>query len=80
MPRKIGIHAAKVDNSARLQRVLDLLLDYRPHTTRDIIRESFCCAVNSCISELRVNGYDITCRQIERGRYEYILSKEGKPC
>ena len=71
------MHAAKVDSSARLQRVLDVLLDYQPHTTRDIIRRAFCCAVNSCISELRANGYDIACKQIGRGRYEYRLADES---
>ena len=70
------IHAAKVDNSPRLQRVLEVLLDYKPHTTRDIIRRAFCCAVNSCISELRENGYEITCNRIGRSRYEYVLVEE----
>lgn len=68
------MHAAKVDNSARLQRVLNVLLDRRAHTTRDIIRDACVCAVNSCISELRANGYNISCRQIERGIYQYKLS------
>jgi len=67
------MHAAKLDNSARLQRVVEVLLDHKPHTTRDIIRLAFCCAVNSCISELRANGYDIACKQVGRGRYEYRL-------
>ena len=67
------MHAAKLDNSARLQRVLSLLLDLEPHTTRDIMRRAYCCAVNSCISELRANGYDIACKQVGRGRYEYRL-------
>jgi len=71
------MHAAKVDSSARLQRVLEVLLDYKPHTTRDIIREAFCCAVNSCIAELRANGYDIACKQVGRGRYEYSLSTDA---
>lgn len=71
------MHAAKLDSSARLQRVLSLLLDLKPHTTRDIIRRACCCAVNSCISELRANGYDIACKQVERGRYEYTLSTDA---
>ena len=68
------LHAAKIDNSARLQRVRDLLLDGRPHTTRDIIRTAGVCAVNSCIAELRANGYKISCRQIARGRYQYRIA------
>ena len=71
------MHAAKLDSSARLQRVLDVLLDHQPHTTRDIIRDAYCCAVNSCISELRANGYDIACKQVGRGRYEYSLSTDA---
>jgi len=71
------MHAAKLDSSARLQRVLSLLLDLKPHTTRDIIRRACCCAVNSCISELRANGYDIACKQVGRGRYEYSLSTDA---
>ena len=68
------MHAARIDNSARLRRVLDVLRDQAPHTTRDIIRAAGVCAVNSCIAELRANGYNISCRQAGRGIYQYQLS------
>lgn len=53
--------AAKVESSPRLQRVLAVLKDCRPHTTLDIIAYARVCAVNSCVAELRENGYDIDC-------------------
>ncbi|ALO46607.1 hypothetical protein [Pseudohongiella spirulinae] len=55
------MRAAKVDNSERLQRVLKLLKDGREHSTLDIIQAGNVCAVNSIISELRANGYQISC-------------------
>jgi len=47
--------------SPRLQRVLALLSDGRPHTTRDIVRRARVMAVNACISELRTHGAVISC-------------------
>ena len=55
--------AAKLTRSDRLQRVLAVLMDYRRHTTRDIIRNAHVCAVNSIISELRSNGVPILCER-----------------
>lgn len=37
--------------SPRLQRVLALLKDGRPHTTRDIVRKARVMAVNACIAD-----------------------------
>lgn len=54
---------AKLETSARLQRVLALLSDAQPHSTRDIMLNAHVCAVNSCIAELRENGIDISCSQ-----------------
>ena len=48
-------------SSPRLQRVLRLLADGRPHTTRDIVRRARVMAVNACISELRSHGAEIAC-------------------
>lgn len=70
----MSLHFAKLDNSARLQRVLTILLDHKCHTTRDIVKKADVCAVNSIISELRANGYDIGCQCIGRGRYKYQLN------
>ena len=63
------MHAATL-TSPRLQRVLRVLSDGQPHTTRDIVRKGRVMAVNACISELRQHGAEITCTQAvtERGR------------
>ncbi len=67
------MHFAKLNKSARLQRVLNLLGDYQPHTTREIIRNADVCAVNSIIAELRANGEQIRCTAVKKGVYEYQL-------
>lgn len=73
------MHAASL-SSPRLIRVLTVLSDGREHTTRDIVRRARVMAVSACVSELRVNGAEITCR-VEvlpdgRGRrYYYKLLK-----
>ncbi|KJS43523.1 helix-turn-helix domain-containing protein [Roseovarius sp. BRH_c41] len=53
--------------SPRLQRVLAVLKDGRPHTTREIVRRAHVVAVNSCISELRANGAEILCTRERKG-------------
>lgn len=60
------MHAASLARSPRLQRVHDLLLDGRPHSTRDIIAKAGVCAVNAVIAELRAQGAVIVCRQGRR--------------
>jgi len=72
------IRYAKVESSPRLQRALDLLQDGQWHSTRDIVRAADVCAVNSIITELRCNGYDIVTRCVGRGRYEYQLVLENQ--
>lgn len=72
------MHAAPL-TSPRLQRVLALLRDGRPHTTRDIVRRARVMAVNACISELRHHGAKIECSaQIIRGqrRFSYTMTRE----
>jgi len=64
--------------SPRLQRVLALLSDGRPHTTRDIVRKARVMAVNACISELRHHGAEITCTQQvvnDQRRFFYTMTK-----
>lgn len=63
------MHSACLARSRRLQRVLALLADGLPHSTRQIIQEAHVCAVNSVIAELRDNGINIACHQ--RGRIFY---------
>ena len=57
------MNAATLDKSDRLQRVFNLLSKGGEHTTLDIIKKAGVCAVNSIISELRENGYQITCQR-----------------
>ncbi len=59
------MHYAKIEKSARLKRVKELLQDGRKHSTRDIVRNAYVCAVNSVVSELRANGLDISCKRKE---------------
>lgn len=73
------MHAAPL-TSPRLQRVLALLGDGRPHTTRDIVRKARVMAVNACISELRQHGAEITCdAQIVRGQRRFYYTMTRKP-
>lgn len=67
--------------SPRLQRVLALLKDGRPHTTRAIVRKAQVMAVNACISELRHHGAEIACvQQLVGGkrRFFYTMTKGPK--
>lgn len=57
------MHAAKIINSTRLQRIYNLLSDGEEHSTREIVHKCNVCAVNSAVSELRANGVNIVCRQ-----------------
>lgn len=60
------MHAARIERSPRLQRVLELLSDGAWHSTLEIVQAARVCAVNSCIAELRDNGLAIACRQDRR--------------
>ena len=57
------MNAANPDKSRRLMRVLGVLSDGREHSTLDLIANAQVCAVNSCVSELRVAGHDIPCER-----------------
>ena len=66
--------------SPRLQRVLALLKDGRPYTTRQIVRRAHVIAVNAIISELRQNGAEIACvRQLLRDRWVYYYTMTKGP-
>jgi len=73
-----SMHAAKMDDSPRLQRVRRLLDDGGWYGTREIVRVADVCAVNSIIAELRANGLEIVTRCVGRGRYEYQLITEAQ--
>ena len=73
------MRAARLSNSKRLQRVRDYLSDGSARTTREIVEGANVCAVSSCISELRANGFDIKCRVFSIGgerRWFYRLVSE----
>ena len=57
------MHAANIESSDRLARVADLLAQGGEFSTLDIIKKANVCAVNSIISELRQNGYEIHCER-----------------
>jgi hypothetical protein len=57
------MNSANIENSERLQRVYKLLAKGGEYTTLDIIYKAGVCAVNSIVSELRANGYDIQCER-----------------
>lgn len=68
------MHAAPL-TSPRLQRVLAVLADGRPHTTRAIVRKGRVMAVNACVSELRHHGAVIECRsEIVGGRRRFFYT------
>lgn len=56
------IHAARLEASPRLQRVLAFLKIRGPAgaTTREIVEHARVCAVNSCVDELREGGFQIS--------------------
>jgi hypothetical protein len=73
------MHAAPL-TSPRLQRVLQLLSDGRPHTTRAIVRRARVMAVNACVAELRAHGAEITCtRQRVGGAWRFFYTMTRGP-
>lgn len=74
-----SIHAAPL-TSPRLRRVLALLSDGKPRTTRDIVRRARVMAVNAVVAELRQHGAEIKCvRQAAPNgggwRFYYTMTK-----
>ncbi|HAM41258.1 MAG TPA: hypothetical protein DCP69_07935 [Candidatus Omnitrophica bacterium] len=55
------IHYAQYEQSERLQRLLNFMLDGLPHSTMAIINGAGICAVNSAACELRKNGFRCDC-------------------
>ena len=53
--------------SARMQRVLKVLRDGRPHSSWDIIRRAKVVAPGTCVSELRALGAEIACERRTAG-------------
>ena len=63
------MHAAKLENSPRLQRLLSALSDGREYSTRELVKAAEVMAINSAVDELRENGLDVRCER--RGLYWY---------
>lgn len=60
MGKRTGsIHAARLSNSERLQRVADLLSDGYEYSTLEICHRTGICAVSATVSELRKNGIQV---------------------
>ncbi|MDE2667520.1 MAG: hypothetical protein OXI69_15375 [Acidobacteriota bacterium] len=57
------IRYAKLSKSDRLQRVYRLLADGEEHSTLEISIRCGVVAVSAIISEIRIQGAEITCRQ-----------------
>lgn len=72
------MHSARLSNSARLRRVLDLLADGQPRTTMDIARGANVCAVNSIVAELRDNDVAVACQR--QGDVWWYWIEAPKPC
>lgn len=70
------IHYAKIDKSARLQRLRDFLADGKEHSTLDIIHGANIAAVSAAVTELRENGFKVACRKVEANRFMYQMKKE----
>jgi predicted transcriptional regulator len=68
------MNAANLTKSDRLQRVFNLLSRGGEFTTLDIIQQAGVCAVNSIISELRQNGYQIDCQR-RNDKWFYRMNK-----
>lgn len=74
------MNSANWRESPRLRRVLAALRRADGElTTREIMVEADVCAVNSCIAELRDNGFDIRCRQqVVGGRRLWLYRLAGQ--
>lgn len=75
------MHAARIEDSPRLQKVLQFLRRRRAATTREISQECDVYAVNSIIAELRANGFNVVCSAVpkQRGVYRYELIEGEQP-
>jgi hypothetical protein len=63
------VHARKVNSSLILQRVLAYLRHRagEPVSNIDLMFHANTPAVGTVVSELRANGYNVTCQRIQRG-------------
>ena len=72
------IHAAKPATSPRLQRVLAVLKDGKPHSSMAIMLQADTVAPSTCVAELRANGAVISCEQRNKNgqrRWYFTMTK-----
>ena len=65
-------HFAKLENSPRLQRIIEVLSDGAWHSTLDIQIQACVCAVSTSMSEISRNGVKYETRMVA-GHWEYRL-------
>ena len=70
------MNAARLEKSARLQRVLSLLSSGREYSTMEIVQGAQVMAVSAAVSELRAQGKTIHC---ERRGSVWYYRMEIKP-
>ena len=70
------IHAAKIENSPRLQRFYSALRKGARLTTRELIQKANICNPNTCSAELRANGINAKCRR-EGKNWIYWIERHG---
>ena len=77
-----GMHFGKVAGSPAQRRILKLLQDKLPHTTRQIQQKANVCNPATWISALNMQGYNIECKYRSKSkdgaRIYYYQLKEKK--
>lgn len=74
MTKRWTMHAARLETSPPLQRLLAVLRSGAEYTTLDLIDRAHVCAISARVSELRENGFNILCER--RGRHWYYRLSE----
>lgn len=57
-------HAADIDKSARLIKLLEILADGFEYTTAELQEKTGSMAIHTDIHELRSNGYAVKCKYV----------------
>lgn len=73
-------HYAHINTSERLQRIMLVLKDGKPHTTLEIQNKARVCAVGAAMQEIKAGGYRVECSRRKDRAFEYVLKgPEGVP-
>jgi hypothetical protein len=68
------MHYGNIKTSKRLQDTFNVLADFKPHSTWDIMTKTKSCAVHSDICALKKNNIPVVCKN-EGKIYYYRLEK-----